>query len=557
MKNKKYMALILAVSVPLSLCSCSLNNFGYDSSDSGSSTEEKTKDIPESDKDESENKSEKESDNKTENKNSSADMDDVNERLEQLLDNIKIKDNKNAVQEDIDWLMENINLAADRSALCSIDYYTDWNNEDLENEYDRASEMLYVMSNAMGYVFSKGAVSEEYSELFENLVDDNAVEYYTQKGINLDRVEGYAKVDYNVSDSELDDYFDIAYSSELDDDEKNLKAAEVYLEILTNYDSETFYDSYNRDYEPELILELSEAVRKNLIPVSNNLITQFSRNSYSADIFDSPELPDDLFGTVREYAEFLSPEIKKSAERINDEKLYVIASGDNCYTGSFTIDMPSENSAMIYIYSDGSYYDFTTAVHEFGHFHSSFSDDINAYLCVPNIDLAEIQSQGMELLFMQFYDAIYGRQADAMKLLRLSDITDAAITGFLVGAFEYSALLQADKLTPEDVLELYSDTLGDYAENYPFYYMSHIFESPGYYISYGVSALASLDMLDECMDNPEAAVKQYEKISAVPINSKESRFRSVLKECGFSDVLTEKYIEQTAENLQKFADSMR
>ncbi|MDE6775953.1 MAG: hypothetical protein K2J37_06655 [Ruminococcus sp.] len=545
MKNKKYTALIVAAAIPLSLCSCSLKNFGYDSSDSGSSTEEKTKDIPETAAD------------KVSDKSDAVDMDNVNEKIEQLFDNLKVKNNKKAVQEDIDWLMQNINLAADRSALCSMDYYTDWYNEDLENEYDSAAEMLYVMSSAMGYAFSKGSVSEEYSELFENLVDDDAVEYFTQKGLNLARIEGYAQVDYNVSDSELDDYFDIAYDSELDDDEKNLKAAEVYLEILTNYDSETFYDNYNRDYEPELILELSEAVRKNLVPISGNLINQFSRNSYSEDIFNSPELPEDLFGTIREYAEFLSPEIKTSAERINDEKLYVIASGDECYTGSFTIDMPSENSAMTYIYSDGSYYDFTTAVHEFGHFHSSFSDETNAYLSMPNIDLAEIQSQGMELLFLQFYDAIYGRQADAMKLLRLSDITDAAVTGFLVGAFEYSALLQADELTPEDVLELYNDTLGDYAENYPFYYMSHIFESPGYYISYGVSALAALDMLDECMENPEAAVKQYEKISAVSINSRDSQFRSVLKECGFSDVLTEKYIEQTAENIQKFADSMR
>lgn len=541
MKSKRFTALITAAAIPISLCSCSLENFGYDSSDSESSIDEIAGDNPEL----------------AANKSTAVEIEDVNEKIEKLLDDLKVTNNKKAVQKDIDWLLENVNLASDRAALCSMDYYTDWYNEDLEYEYDSAGETFYVMCSAMGYAFSKGAVSEEYSELFEGLVDDDALEYYTQKGINLARIEGYAGVDYNVSDSELDDYFDIAYDSKLDDDEKNLKAAEVYLEVLTNYDSETFYENYNRDYEPELILKLSEAIKKNLIPVSDNLADKFSENKYADDVFDSPELPEDMFGTVREYAGLLSPEIKASADKINDEKLYVIASGNNCYTGSFTVDMPSENSAMIYIYSDGSYYDFTTAVHEFGHFHSSFNDDTNAYLSVSNIDLAEIQSQGMELLFMQFYDDIYGRQADAMRLLRLSDITDAAVTGFLVGAFEYSALLNADKLTPEDVLELYSDTLGDYADNYPFYYMSHIFEYPGYYISYGVSALAALDMLDECMDNPENAVKQYEKISEVPINSKECQFRSVLKECGFSDVLSENYIKQTAENIQKFADKIK
>lgn len=204
----------------------------------------------------------------------------------------------------------------------------------------------------------------------------------------------------------------------------------------------------------------------------------------------------------------------------------------------------------MYIYTDDSYYDLLTAIHEFGHFYSSFYDETNAYSTESNIDIAEIQSQGMELMFMQFYDDIYGKQADAMKLMKAYDMADAVISSFLVGEFEYTALMQTEELTPEDVLELYDELLGDYAEEYPFYYMSHIFEAPGYYISYGVSALAAFDMFEDCINDPQAVLEKYEEIAAVPMNSKDCKFKASLKECGFSDVLTDEYIIELAEKLR-------
>lgn len=526
MKKYKIFTIIMAVSLPLSLCSCSLENFGYDPE---SSEIAKDLDTPNYDYD-------------------TVDIADVNEDIRKLLEDVKISDNEKTVLNDIDVLLKYVDTAADAMTYKCIESYLDWDNYNLEREYDDLSETFYVVRDAIGYAFAKGSKSQ-YSELFSEFTDDDSTEYYTQKGMNLSRIEGYASVDFNVSDENIDNYFDIAYDDSLSDDEKNIKCAEIYLEILSNIDPESYYESYNRDYTPEDILRLSEKVREEIKPAASELYDRFEENKYSDDVFESPVVFDDPFEKLSEYTDRLSADISKSAKRLVNEKLYTIAEGDNCYTGSFTSDLPTDNTALIYIYTNGSYYDMSAAIHEFGHFHASFSDDTNAYLSETNLDVAEIQSQGMELMFMQFYDEIYGEQSDAMKLIKMCDLADAVVSGFQVGEFEYRALLQAEELTPEGVLKLYEEIMGDDAEGYPFYYMSHIFEAPGYYISYGVSALAALDMLEDIRSDPDTALVKYEKISAVPTNSKDCAFRDALNECGFRDVLTEEYIAELAKEL--------
>ncbi len=483
-------------------------------------------------------------------------IDALNDHAYKLLDEIKITNNEENVREGIKILLDDFDLLVDDQAHMQAESYLKWDDEELEAKYEESSEAVYVAWDALAFVFSKGYDSEEYSQLFEEYVTDEQVKYYTSRGMNLARAEGYASVDYRVSDEYLDEYYSTAYDDSLGDKEKNLQCAEIYLDILADYDHETFYEDYNRDYTPQEIIELAQTVREELIPASEELLDNFYDNKYCNAVFDSPVIVESLFGTVQQYASQLSPEIKKSADRLSDGESYVIATGDNCYNGSYTVDLPANNNAMMYIYTDNSYYDLFTAIHEFGHFHSSFQDDTKAYFTATNLDVAEIQSQGMELLFMQFYDEIYGKQSDAMKLLKLSDITDSIIMGFLIGEFEYTALERSDEMTAEEVLELYNEIMGDYKEVYPFYYVSHMFESPGYYVSYGVSALAAMDIVDECFSDPQQALEHYEKIAAVPVNSRDVRFGDSLEKCGFSDVLSEEYIRKLAEKLLEISNSI-
>lgn len=307
MKKIKLISLVTVLAVPLSLCSCSLENFGYDYdseySEAVSGEQAESYDYE------------------------NIDLDDFNEDVKQLLDDIKKSDNEKAVQNGIDNLLRQADIASDAMSYSCIESYLEWDNSDLEYDYDSLSETFYVICDALGYAFAKGSKSNEYSELFKELTDDESVEYFTQKGMNLSRVEGYASVDYSVSDDFLDDYYETAYDDSLSDDEKNLRCAEVYLEILSNINPEYYYENYNRDYTPDDILKLSKTVREKLQPVANELYDKFEDNKQSDNIFEKPVIFDNPFETIREYSARLSPDIENTANKIINDKLYTIVGG--------------------------------------------------------------------------------------------------------------------------------------------------------------------------------------------------------------------------------------
>lgn len=518
MNKLKLVSIITAAVIPLGLCSCSLRDF------SGTLTA----------------------------KTNCVELEEFNDHIRTLLDDVKISGNETAVQDDIDWLMKQYDIASDAASYAQLASNCDWYNTKLDEKYQMLDEQVYIMYVAMCYAFSKGCTSQ-YSELFEELADPDDADYFNTRGMNLDRVEGYASVDYRVSDEYLDSYYDVYFDDDLSDEEKDMKAAGIYLEMISEYDPEDFYTRYNRDYSPDDILELSDTVREYIIPAVDLVYEKFNDDRFSDAVFVHPVKIKDPFKVISKYADRLSPEISESADHIISEKLYTIKSGDKCYTGSYTDKLYNSSDALVYIYSDGSYRDMSAAVHEFGHFHADIHDHTGGFESSSNLDVAEIQSIAMELLFLRFYDEIYGEQSTAMKLLCIYDILDAVTTGFLIGEFEYTALTKAEDLTSEELLDLYGEIMGDYAEGYPFYYVSHLFESPGYYISYGVSALAALDILDECLNDPEQAVDVYEKIAAVPSRSNESSFGAALEESGFSDVLSKEYIIELSEKAEEIA----
>ena len=499
----------------------------------------------------------KEKAEKVSDKYENIDIEEVNDHVRTLLDHLKESGNEKKLEKDIEVLMQDMDAAEEAYAYSEIAYDSDWYNERLEEEYDACGENYYVVYEALSFAFSRGYATEEYKELFAPYIVEENLEYYNDKAMSLKRAEGYARVDYQVSDEYLDEYYDISYDEDMSEKDKNLKCAEIYLDILSSYDTDTFYDSYNRDYTPEDVLKLSDTIKEYFIPLSDELLDRFYDNKHSDDVFDSPVTFKEPFSTIQQYAEKLSPDIKKSADKIIDDGLFTIAKGDECYTGSYTIDLPVENSALVFIYNDDSFYDMQTAIHEFGHFHSSFYDETPSFLEEPNLDVAEIQSQAMELLFMQFYDEMYGSQSDAMKLYKAYDFVDTVIQGFLIGEFEYTVLRERDNLSADDVVKCYEDIMGEYADSYPLYYIDHIFSQPGYYVSYGTSALAALDILDDCVNDTGKALEKYEKMSKQPSNSPDCRFRAALSECGFEDVMNEEYIAKLSDEILAFADSIK
>lgn len=545
MKNRIF-AFIIASAITFSFTGCEFSELEdfLGNKDSSSETEDSSDDNDKSS-------------SKFADEYSPVSLDEVIYHVETIIEDSEIPDNSEKLEEDIAILLDDLDKASEALSYITLDYYKDWDNSDLEDEYDSCYETYWLTHELLAYAFANCYVNNEYAPLFEAyLLDKESIEYFTDNSMSIKRLIGYARVDYELMDEQLDEYYDIAYNTSYNDNLKNNSSANIYMDILSTYDTEIFYETYNRDFTAEEIISLSEVVKEELLPVMKKIEDSLEDIPHYDDVYDDPVLFDDPFETISEYAEKLSPEISGSAHDLIDNSLYTMTSGDDCYNGSFTVDLPLRNSGLIYTYQYGDFYDLPTAIHEFGHFHAGRFDTTPTYLMANNIDIAEIQSQGMEMLFMPLYDDIYGEQADAMRMIKLYGMLDSVISGFIIGEFEYTILENLDTMTAEGIVDTFNTMMEDYASDYNFYYISHIFEQPGYYISYGVSALAAFDIWEESLSDKDKALEMYDSISQLNSNSKAYQFKSALKYCGFDNVLTEEYIRELAVKLQEYADSL-
>ena len=81
-----------------------------------------------------------------------------------------------------------------------------------------------------------------------------------------------------------------------------------------------------------------------------------------------------------------------------------IEASDTKLDVGFTVNLPSYHSAFLFDQPQGTYYDLKTVIHEFGHF--------SAFCLAPSddfpVDVAEIHSQGLEMLFLPYAGELFG-----------------------------------------------------------------------------------------------------------------------------------------------------
>ncbi len=555
MKKYRILALVLSAFVAMPSTSCMFLKLNSSDSSESASDEDNKKEKDNKEKDEDSDKDDDSSESNGE--YPTIDIDSVKEHIAQLEEAAELPDNKDAVREAADMLLVDIDDGMDLVAALTLEFYTNWNDEDIEAAYDKCYEDYYVAHELAAQAFAKCSLIDEYSSMFEDyILYEDSLDYYTDKGMTMARLEGYTRVDYAVMDEYLDKYYNIAYDDDLDDDEKNLEVAKIYLDLLSTYDVETFYENYDRDFTPQEVIELNSVIQDELMQVSNELAMIFMDMPEYDEFFDDPVLFDNDFEVLAEYANKISPEIGEYADMLNDEGKFILAGGDDCYNGSFTITFPGRDYARVYVYENEDCYDFLTAVHEFGHYYASYFDDTSAYLSLNNIDIAEIQSQGMEMLFMKYYDELYGELSEEMQIFKLYDNIESILSGFLIGEFEYTILENCETMTPEEVVEAFDSMMSEYNPDFQLYEIPHIFEQPGYYISYGVSALAAVEIWKTSVEDYDAAVEMYTDIAHTKVNSGEYQFKSALANCGIQDVFNEDYIMEIGDVILDYAYSI-
>lgn len=479
----------------------------------------------------------------------------IQSMVQVLIDHINENEGEDTLREDIQSLLDFYDRLYEANTNMEIVFYSSYTDKEVEEEYNKYYRAVYVADDLLSYGFYYGYTYSEHKELFADLVDTDRVELYKGNTYNLKLIRLESELSFDEMSESLSNYYGIESSTDLSLNEKDLKCAEILLALIDGYDTDLLYSQYDRDYTGEEILTLSKTVKSELLPAFQKLMTAYLYKTDWAEHSSSYDASADPFEVIVEFAPLLSPDITESAELIYNEKLYTISDKEGSYVGAFTDNLPAQNKARIFIGNVGAEQELISAIHEFGHFHAALKDDTPSFLHRNNLDIAEIQSQGLELLFMQFYDDIYGSAGSSRKLETVVNMLDSVICGFLMGEFEYTVVRDREKLTPQDVVDLFNDTFKDYEPGYRLHYISHLFISPGYYISYATSALAAFDIFDDVLSDPHKALEQYEKMANISSNSGEYTFRKALSYCGFNDVLTKKYISELADELNDYAES--
>lgn len=343
------------------------------------------------------------------------------------------------------------------------------------------------------------------------------------------------------------------------ENEKNLECAEVYLEAVKLYNSltasqgityfEHAYDMFSRDYTPEQVEKISAGAAE----VCADAVSRIYARMMS--IMDASSDPssitfDDNMQIISMFSQRVSDELRESAEEVRNRNLYITASGSESDPDSYTTLLSYYDTAMIYHHLNGNVNDLRAATHEFGHFNSMRLNCIPAvFITGHNLDIAELQSQGLEVLYTDFYDAIYGKNAEILRLNEISELIGVVAAGFQCNEFEKYVFDNADSLTPEQVVSKYTELVERYKiYDVPLYRISHFIQSPGYYISYSMSALAALDLWDVMYRDFDRAAEMYTDLTHISMYDG-TGYSEALETAGFDNVLSEEFLVRIVDDI--------
>ncbi len=529
--------------------------------------------------------------------------------LRETIENMetKMSDAKNG--DDIimyyEIIIDEIDIFATQLALCNIEYYKDVNGEYAEARLELTS-MWSELVDAAIIAVREALKSPCGDALKEHLDDEELVEDFldyedmTERELELsvlgnELVQEYnsaMQVNYTVTvdgrewdlasaemalaDKEIDQ--DTYYTIALEVSKaRNKVASDIYARLVNvknesarindyeNYAVMAYEDLYNRDYTTEDAKKLYDYTKKYVVPargsVYQNIMLMLTEETQ--DVFDRYVMTGD------ELVELTEPYIKKVDPNLGDAfdylKKYHTYEMDHSTTKAqigYTTTLYKYGCPFIFNAPDGSYYDIETFIHEFGHYNNSFHNDGRCLYDTTNMDVAEIHSQGLELLMMEYFDEIYGdAYGDLVREIILYNMLCSVIDGCTYDEFQNEVFSYPGEITPQECNRIFRRISTEYGniyqsegdEAYDWVQVSHTFESPLYYISYGTSALAALDIFMMAQEDRKDAIEQYMNLTTYGLDTK---FCELLETVDLPDIFEEEVLKGICDSVVEYSTSL-
>ena len=343
------------------------------------------------------------------------------------------------------------------------------------------------------------------------------------------------------------------------------KLIELYINIVNQHNEHARESGYANYYEMnrmELnangsesseaseVAEFYQAVKDYIAPVYVYLSMNVRFEQLSA--YNIP-INESLQSFVEKFMGNISSELLDSYKYMVDASLLNIGTSEKNEDVSYTIRLPYLNSAAIFIKDRGDYNNLNTLIHEFGHFNTAIRDNDLSYFDEQNVDVAEIHSQYLELLFLPYSKLMYGNLANQAVTAKLLDLVWSVLTGACFNEFEEFAYT-TENLNAEMLRNKFSEICRDYKLNLDDDYWTavwHLYNSPLYYLSYSISAMASLSQLDNINHNYRKAVDNY--LTLTSYDEVEFEFMELLERSNMPNIFDKDVIKNIGKSISEYA----
>ena len=408
------------------------------------------------------------------------------------------------------------------------------------NEYISSLRLINVLSDLYldnSYYFNETVrletsyptLSNNYKNLFKILLTnknykDNVIKEF---GLTKDEVnyflssENYTPVVLNLfkQEAELENEY-IALNT-------NLEKENLYLELINvrnRISKELGYGSY-LEYVYQSVYSRNYTIYDGMNLINNIYENKEMKNNYLL-FASSKENPSYYFVSEKDLLEnldFITEIVPNAKDIIKEFKMYGFYNFDyrnNKYQGSYktSLDYLDEDQ-FILLNVNGNITDYNSLFHEFGHYLASKLENKNLVGNKFDLDIAEVHSQSLEYLMSHYYSLFLDKHERECLIENL--IFNALWTIYsssLISEFEYYVYTTRnidldflrDTFNELVIKHIYPYSFGLENNNYLFTNISHIFTSPGYYISYLTSIIPSLELWSN--SNLDLVKKQYKTI---------------------------------------------
>ncbi len=349
--------------------------------------------------------------------------------------------------------------------------------------------------------------------------------------------------------------------------EQNEFLGEIYLDLtelrkesaeLAGYENygDLMYESYGRDYTQESIQEFADAVKEYL--TGPYTLLQYLMDP-TADCLNRDYPCQEVFEIMGEVLPGISEELDESFRYLLRNEMYDLDYSETKTAGAYTAPLIEYGSAFIYMQPNGNAYDFSgSLIHEFGHFNAFYHNEMEWYESLV-LDIAEVHSQGLEVLFLNEYDSIFGTEAQTMREFVMINLLAACVQGCMVNELE-TYVYATEDVTLEQINRKYLELAKEYGlvdasypaeELYTWCNIPHLYQSPCYYISYATSVAAAFEIWELSLQDYEEAADAYLLFTSLGF---ESGYLDTLEQAGLGNPLDSESVEEIGTALTEYFD---